>query len=144
MSSLTSRHNNTIHNNPLPSSMPQVSSQSIIYYSEVQRKKKRDGCTGGDEASPQARFHPVPRKRNSLSLSLEPSQSCIRITVGFCFLQIYMDEIKALVQNKRHRLIVNVSDIHTHFRESESSSRFLLLPISSFPISSNSLLVVEL
>ncbi|CAH8337516.1 unnamed protein product [Eruca vesicaria subsp. sativa] len=32
---------------------------------------------------------------------------------------IYMDEIKALVQNKRHRLIVNVSDIQTHFRESE-------------------------
>ncbi|KAL0692920.1 hypothetical protein Bca4012_060100 [Brassica carinata] len=42
---------------------------------------------------------------------------------------IYMDEIKALVQNKRHRLIVNVSDIHTHFRESESSSRILKNPI---------------
>ncbi|KAJ4888657.1 DNA replication licensing factor MCM3 [Raphanus sativus] len=42
---------------------------------------------------------------------------------------IYMDEIKALVQNKRHRLIINVSDIHTHFRESESSSRILKNPI---------------
>ncbi|XP_009128851.2 DNA replication licensing factor MCM3 [Brassica rapa] len=42
---------------------------------------------------------------------------------------IYMDEIKSLVQNKRHRLIVNVSDIHTHFRESESSSRILKNPI---------------
>ncbi|RID60475.1 hypothetical protein BRARA_F03629 [Brassica rapa] len=40
-----------------------------------------------------------------------------------------MDEIKALVQNKRHRLIINVSDIHTHFRESESSSRILKNPI---------------
>ncbi|VVB08139.1 unnamed protein product [Arabis nemorensis] len=39
----------------------------------------------------------------------------------------YMDEIKALVQHNRHRLIVNVSDIHTHFRD--SASRILKNPI---------------
>ncbi|CAN8267326.1 unnamed protein product [Cochlearia groenlandica] len=40
---------------------------------------------------------------------------------------IYMDEIKALVQHKRHRLIVNISDIHSYFRE--SASRILKTPI---------------
>uniref|UniRef100_A0A1J3GP72 DNA replication licensing factor MCM3 n=1 Tax=Noccaea caerulescens TaxID=107243 RepID=A0A1J3GP72_NOCCA len=40
---------------------------------------------------------------------------------------IYMDEIKALVQQKRHRLIVNVSDIHTSFPG--SALRILKSPI---------------
>ncbi|KAL1193732.1 DNA replication licensing factor MCM3 [Cardamine amara subsp. amara] len=40
---------------------------------------------------------------------------------------MYMDEIKSLLQLKRHRLIVNISDIHHHFRD--SSSRILKNPI---------------
>ncbi|CAE6216179.1 unnamed protein product [Arabidopsis arenosa] len=39
---------------------------------------------------------------------------------------MYMDEIKALVQQKRHRLIVNISDIHHYFRD--SASRILKNP----------------
>ncbi|XP_010529154.1 PREDICTED: DNA replication licensing factor MCM3 [Tarenaya hassleriana] len=39
---------------------------------------------------------------------------------------IYMDEIKAMIQHKRLRLIVNVSDIHSYFRE--SAARILKNP----------------
>jgi DNA replication licensing factor MCM3 len=39
---------------------------------------------------------------------------------------MYMEEIKALVHQKRHRLIINISDIHHHFRE--VASRILKNP----------------
>lgn len=52
-----------------------------------------------------------------------------------------MDEIKALVQQKRHRLIVNVSDIHTSFPGSALRfviclilSTFFLVPDSYFSL----------
>jgi len=40
---------------------------------------------------------------------------------------MYMEEIKALVHQKRHRLIINISDIHHHFRE--VASRFVIFSI---------------
>lgn len=47
-----------------------------------------------------------------------------------------MDEIKALVQHNRHRLIVNVSDIHTHFRDSASRSNLFSI-LDSYPYKVN-------
>lgn len=44
---------------------------------------------------------------------------------------IYMEEIKAMINHKRHRLIINISDLHS-FRD--LGPRFLCLLSSSFYI----------